>query len=293
MLNKITINFLCYLFSGLLVLITISANVSAAPRRPVYSSSDNNDSSSKTELQESQDTIENRLVRLERLLESQSLVDLLVRIDNIQVELQSMRGDIEVINHSIDEIKRRQRDLYIDVDRRLVQLERAGKGSSVSSNGAGKTTAQSNAIMAALGSKSTSVTSPESTAEEQKQYQQAFNLLRELRYDKSIKAFNKFIETYPKGRYAHIAQYWVGEANYAQRNFKLAIEAYQSLISNYPKSPKVAESLLKIGYSYYELNEITNAKSNLNKLVKLYPDTTEASQAKNKLQKIKLNSSKK
>jgi len=290
MLNKVTINFLCYLFSGFLVLITISANVSAAPRRPVYSSSDNNDSSSKPESQES---IENRLDRLERLMESQSLVDLLVRIDNIQVELQSMRGDIEVINHSIDEIKRRQRDLYIDVDRRLVQLERAGKGSSVSSDGAGKITTQSNAIMAALGSKSTSGTSTESTAEEQKQYQQAFNLLRELRYDKSIKAFNKFIETYPKGRYAHIAQYWVGEANYAQRNFKQAIEAYQSLISNYPKSPKVAESLLKIGYSYYELNEITKAKSNLNKLVKLYPDTTEASQAKNKLQKIKLNSSKK
>jgi len=285
MLNKFTISFLCYVLSGFLVLITISTNVYSAPRKPVFSSS----SSSSSDLQESSATLENRLARIERLLESQSLVDLLVRIDTIQSELQGMRGDIEVLNHSIEDIKKRQRDLYIDVDRRLVQLERGGKVSS------GKSGIQSNinATATAVGLNSTHSSSVSTSSQgEQKLYQQAFNLLRELRYDKSITAFNKFITTYPNGRYAHIAQYWVGEANYAQRNFKKAIKAYQSLISNYSKSPKVAEALLKIGYSYYELKDIKNAKLNLNKLVKKYPETTEASQAKNKLQKIKLNKSK-
>ncbi len=292
MLNKFTINFLCYFFSGFLVLISISTNISAGPRKPVYSSSGNSDNSSRSE--KSPETIENRLARLERLLESQSMVDLLMRIDTIQTELQSMRGDIEVINHSIDDLKKRQRDLYIDIDRRLVQLERGGKGST-SSNSSGAQILQSNvnATAAAIGITSTSKPSTRAvTQDEQKQYQAAFNLLRELRYAKSIAAFNKFIATFPKGRYAHIAQYWVGEANYAQRNFKEAIKAYQRLITNYPKSPKVAEALLKIGYSYYELKDIKNAKSTLSKLVKLYPETTEASQAKNKLQKIKLKSSK-
>jgi len=291
MLNKFTINFVCCIFSGLLVLISFSTNISAAPRKPVYNSNNENSSTSNTQ---PQDTVENRLIRLERLLESQSLVDILQRIDTIQSELQIMRGDIEVLNHSIEDLKKRQRDLYIDIDRRMVLLERGGKGSATS-NSSGSLIIQSNVntTAAALGINSAS-TAPaaKSTQDEQKLYQEAFNLLRELRYDKSIAAFNKFIATYPEGRYAHIAQYWVGEANYAQRNFKQAIKAYQTLINNYSKSPKVAEALLKIGYSYYELKDTKNAKSNLNKLVKLYPETTEASQAKNKLQKIKLNSSK-
>lgn len=278
MSTKSTINFLCYLLSGFLVLITISTNISAAPRKPVFGSSNK---SSSDDSKESTNTIENRLTRLERLLERQSLVELLMRIDNMQAELQSMRGDVEVLNYSVDDIKKRQRDLYIDIDRRLGQLEQAGSKTS-SASSAGVKPALSNPI-------STSVTT---TPGEQKLYQQAFNLLRELRYDKSIAAFKKFITSYPKGRYAHIAQYWIGEANYAQRNFKQAIQAYQSLISNYSKSPKVAEALLKIAYSYYELKDTKKAKTNLTKLVKLYPDTTEASQAKNKLQKIKLNRSK-
>jgi len=284
MLKKVTFNFLGYFLSGILVLMTISTTVSAAPRKPVFNSSSNSGSS---DSQRNVDTLENRLARLERLLESQSLVDLLIRLDTVQAELQNMRGDIEVINHSLDDIKKRQRDLYIDVDRRLVQMERGVKGASASSSST--TTASSASVTT-----STVTSTPASTTSskgEQKLYQQAFNLLRELQYDKSIAAFNKFITAYPTGRYAHIAQYWVGEANYAQRNFKQAIKAYHSLILNYSKSPKVAEALLKIGYSYYELNDIKKSKLNLKKLVKLYPETTEASQAKNKLQRIKLNRS--
>jgi len=286
MFNKVTFNFLSYFLSGFLVLISISTNLSAAPRKPVYSSSNSSNESSVSALEQSSDSVENRLARLERLLESQSLVDLLMRLDNIQTELQNMRGDIEVVNHSINDIKRKQRDLYIDIDRRLEGIE---KPSTATGNRSGNSSGQSTG--AALTATTVAVTASSSKAE-QKHYQQAFNLLRGLQYEKSIKAFNKFIAAYPKGRYAHIAQYWVGEANYTQGNFEQAIKAYQSLIKNYSKSPKVADALLKIGFSYYELNNIKKSKSNLNKLVKLYPDTTEASQAKNKLQKIKLNKSK-
>ncbi|VAW91773.1 TPR repeat containing exported protein; Putative periplasmic protein contains a protein prenylyltransferase domain [hydrothermal vent metagenome] len=297
MIKKVTNNFLCYFFSGFLVLVTISTNASAAPRKPVYSNSNGGNSSSESNYQQSTDTVENRLARLERLLESQSLVDLLLRMDNIQGELQSLRGDVELISHSIEDLKKRQRDLYIDVDRRLVQLER-GKGVAASSSGVTTSSHTSTFVSPKTSTGSGSSSSPAvaatstSSKAEQKLYQKAFNLLRELRYDKSIAAFNQFISTYPTGRYAHIAQYWVGEANYTQGNYKAAIKAYQELISNYSKSPKIADAMLKVGYSYYELKDIKQAKSNLTQLIKLYPDTTEASQAKNKLQKIKLNHSK-
>jgi len=293
MLNKVSIHFLGYFFKSTMVLILISAitTISAAPRKPVYSSSSN--SGSLTEVEQSTSSIESRLARLERLLESQSLVDLLLRLDNIQAEIQRMRGDIEVVNYSINDIKKRQRDLYIDVDRRLVNVERPSKSGSVSSSSSSTNSLKTTSTAASVSAgQSSSTGSTGSSKSEQKLYQQAFNLLSDLRYDKSIELFNAVIVNYPKGRYAHIAQYWVGEAYYAQQNYKQAIGAYQKLITNYSKSAKVAEALLKIGYSYYELNNISKAKTNLQKLVKLYPDTTEASQAKSILQKIKLKQSK-
>ena len=127
---------------------------------------------------------------------------------------------------------------------------------------------------------------------EQQAYQQAFNLLRELKYDKASKAFREFLGKYPDGRYAHIAQYWLAETNYAQRRFKQAIADYQTLIDKYPASPKLAEALLKIGYSQYELKNYAAARESLERLIASYPGTTEAGQARNLLQKIRLKSGK-
>jgi len=113
-------------------------------------------------------------------------------------------------------------------------------------------------------------------------------LLRALRYDKAISAFRDFIQQFPTGRYAHIAQYWIGEANYAQRRFAAAIVDYQALLDNYSNSPKLAEAMLKIGYSQFELKQYEQARVSLDNLIKSYPGTTEAGQGQNLLQKIKV-----
>ena len=244
-------------------------------------------------------TTEERLQRLERILESQGLVDMLVKIENLQSELQILRGELELHTHQLDEIKQRQRDLYVDIDRRLLRLERNGPGpAATGSNATGATTGAGTSsgagVTAGAAAASTKTTKPSVSAgttdfaAEQKAYQKAFDLLRELRYEQAVTAFNGFIKQFPKGRYAHIAQYWIGEANYAQRNFKLAITDYQKLIDNYPNSPKLAEAMLKIGYSQYELKKFKQAEATLKQLTKNYPGTTEAGQAQNLIKKIRL-----
>lgn len=229
-----------------------------------------------------------RLARLERILENQGLVDMLMRIDNLQSELQILRGEIELHSHELEEIKQRQRDLYVDIDRRLLRLERNGSDSGGGDLSPSKATSRSEAP--ASSATVTKASSAGDIASEQKAYQNAFDLLRELRYDQAVAAFQSFIKSYPNGRYAHIAQYWIGEANYAQRNFKQAIKDYQLLIDAYPSSPKLAEAMLKIGYSYYELKSFKQAESTLSQLIKNYPGTTEAGQAQNLIQKIRLKS---
>ena len=254
-------------------------------------------------------TPEERLTRLERILDSQGLVDMLSRMDNLQTQIEKLRGEVEMQSHQLEEIKQRQRDLYVDIDRRLLRLERNApssselgattgandnSGTSPGQTQGARTTHTAPVTTQTTASRSPAVSSgtqasPVDLAGEQQAYQKAFDTLRALRYDQAVTAFKGFLAKYPKGRYAHIAQYWIGEADYAQRKFKQAIGDYQKLIDDYPTSPKLAEAMLKIGYSQYELKNNKAAETILNQLVKSYPGTTEAGQAQNLLQKIRLN----
>ncbi len=245
---------------------------------------------------QAEESTEQRLNRLERLINSKGLVDIMVRVESLQSELQRLQGEIEVQKYTLDEIKKRQRDLYLDIDRRLLQLERRSGTSMPSVPPASTTTVPAAAAETTepaspeMASQPPAATQPQTVVRregEQVAYQKAFDLLRALRYEKATQAFRQFLNDYPDGRYAHIAQYWLAETSYHTRKFKQAIDDYQTLLNKYPKSPKRADALLKIGYSQYELKSYGKAKEVLQTLIKTYPGTTEAGQAENLLRKIR------
>ena len=70
--------------------------------------------------------LEQRLVRLERLLNSQGLLDLLQQVEALQTEIGRLRGMVEVQNHELSQMKEQQRNLFTDVDRRMQRLESMG-----------------------------------------------------------------------------------------------------------------------------------------------------------------------
>jgi len=72
--------------------------------------------------------IEKRLANIERLLQSNGLLEMLQQIEFLQQEIAKLRGEIEVNNHVIDQMKNRQRDLYTDMDRRLQLIESPATG---------------------------------------------------------------------------------------------------------------------------------------------------------------------
>lgn len=67
--------------------------------------------------------MEKRLENIERLLQSNALLDMLQQIELLQQEVAKLRGEIEVNNHVLDQMKNRQRDLYADIDQRLQSIE--------------------------------------------------------------------------------------------------------------------------------------------------------------------------
>jgi len=245
--------------------------------------------------------LEKRLQRLERLLENQNLVDLVTRIDSLQNEVQQMVGQMEEQSHNMEQLKKRQRDLYLDIDRRLRDLKStrgslsaapAGGGSvfggavpeTAMGSGAPSTVSGGMAADSPTSTKTSPATDPQL---ERAAYERAFNLLKEGRYDLAVAAFKTFVQTYPQGRFADNAQYWLGEANYVQRHFKVALSEFEKVVKNHPASPKRADALLKMGYTYQELDQNDKARMSLNEVVLKYPNTTAARLAQKRLQDLK------
>ena len=238
----------------------------------------------------SQMSLEQRLERLERLMESQALVDMLMRLDSVEADTQTLRGDVESLNHDMDGIKQQQRDLYLDIDRRLRQVELAVKQRPVSTTASapqppagGVVPPMPSAQIAASG-----VAPTADPAQERQTYQAAFSALKEGRYKDAIAAFEKFLAAYPTGDYTDNAQYWLGEANYVSRHFRAAEREFLKVLKQHPDSPKVADATLKLGYTYYELGDWEPARKTLAEAVARFPNSTVAKLAQNRLQKMRL-----
>ena len=246
--------------------------------------------------------LERKIQQLERKLDSRSLVDLMGQVTALQREVQQLRGDIEVQTHSMESLQKRQRDLYLDIDRRLHRLEAGGvqgqqpaAGASVPLTGVPAPTAgvATQAPAAAPVTRTPQVTAKTSApatldpAGERKDYDQALELLKEGRYTEASSAFQGFLKQYPGSSYADNAQYWLGEVFYVTREFQPALDEFNKVLSSYPGSTKTADAKLKMGYIQYELKDWAKAQDRLTQVVKEYPGTTTARLAQERLDRMK------
>lgn len=232
-------------------------------------------------------SLQARVARLERLLENRALVDLMTRIDSLQKQVQQLQGQVEEQTYNMDELKKRQRDLYLDIDQRLRQLEETGAAAPAAGAMAAPAPMLGMSTAAMPGAAASEAVSLAEQKQEQADYEGAFALLKEGRYDLALAAFRTFVQNYPDGRFAGNAQYWLGEANYVQHNFKLALTEFEKVVNNYPASPKRADALLKMGYAYQELEQYDQARQTLNRITSGYPNTTAANLARKRLQELK------
>lgn len=114
-------------------------------------------------------------------------------------------------------------------------------------------------------------------------YNQARNLLLEEDYTNAAALFQRFIDTHPKDSLADNSYYWLAECHYSKGNYKDAIDVFKSLERNYPKSEKVPDAILKVGYSYMALDDTNRAHHFLKTVLKKYPFSPAAEKAHEKL----------
>lgn len=197
------------------------------------------------------------------------LADLLQQLESLQTELRSLRGQVEVQANEIERLKARQRELLADIDRRISELEQRGVSAP----------APADAPPVAV--------APAESAQEQKDYDAAFNLMKQGKYERAAKGFREFLAKHPQGTLRDNAQYWLGEAYYVMRDFRKALAEFSRQVSDYPASPKVPDAMLKIGYSHYELGEWAKARENLKQVIARYSGQPAAKSAEQRLAKMK------
>ncbi|TVQ35624.1 MAG: tol-pal system protein YbgF [Wenzhouxiangella sp.] len=246
---------------------------------------------------------------------------LVVRVQELLEEVRELRGLVESQQREIDNLRRRQRDQYLDLDQRLQQLgrdgvavapildqddqdprgpaETAGDDRPVEPSVAQAPRADVPEVRAPIDAQPEITTLPMPAAggprdlgtptdEEQAAYDRAFRALRETRYADAANAFSDFLDQYPDSAYAPNAQYWLAETYYVTRDFETALNLFKELLDRFPGSNKEPDALLKIGFSHFELRQWNEARAALEQVRAQYPNTTLARLAEGRLRDMRL-----
>ena len=207
---------------------------------------------------------EERVARLERVLQAkqQSEFQTQQRLDTLQQEVLDLRGLNEQQGYQIEQMLKRQRQLYEEIANLSVKSAQAP----------------------IVATSQTSLTSSSSTLGETASYEHAVNLvLKQRKYDEAIPAFRGFIKQYPDSTYAANANYWLGQLLYNKSDFEPAKQAFETVVNRFKDSNKRADSLVKLGMIAEKVGKVSSAKVYYQQVIKEYANSAAARLAQQQL----------
>ena len=190
-----------------------------------------------------------------------AMLDLQSQLEAVRAEVARLRGQDEAMARELSEIQRRQKDIVQGVDERLRKVE-PGK---------------------------VNVDGREFTADpnEQREFDAALASFRKGEFVAAQSAFAEFIKRYPGSGYRPSALFWLGNAQYANRDYRGAIANFRALLQQAPDHPRAPEAVLSIANCQIELKDNASARKTLSDLVAAYPGSEAASAAKERLSRLR------
>ncbi|MEJ8822846.1 tol-pal system protein YbgF [Variovorax humicola] len=122
---------------------------------------------------------------------------------------------------------------------------------------------------------------------EKSDFDAALGIFRAGQFGQAQSAFADFVKRYPQSGYNPSALFWLGNAQYATRNYNEAIANFRSMLSLAPDHAKAPEAVLSIANCQIELKDTKAARRTLEDLVKAYPQSEAASAARERLARLK------
>lgn len=219
-------------------------------------------------------SLESRMAALERMVDARTNAQHSVQaqLDQVQNEVNELRGMVELHSHKLEQILERQRELYLEIDKRIdaVMNRPASPGADLSGM--------------------TPDTPAAGSASEQEAYDRAVNLiLRDKRYDQAIPEFEAFLKAYPNSSFAANARYWLGQLLFNKQDWSGAASHFDKVISEFPDSNKRADSLLKLGMIAQNQANLARAQQLYEQVIREYPDSSARKLAEPRLRTLKAN----
>ena len=190
-----------------------------------------------------------------------SLLELQSQIEALRSEIARLHGQDEQLVRDLADVQRRQKDIVQGVDERLRKVE----PSKVSVDG------------------------KEFIADpvEARDFEAALAIFRRGEFPAAQTAFAEFIKRYPQSGFRSTAVFWLGNAQYANRDYRGAIANFRALLAQAPDHPRAAEAVLSIANCQIELKDNAGARRTLDELVKAYPQSEAAVAAKERLARFR------
>jgi tol-pal system protein YbgF len=190
-----------------------------------------------------------------------SLFDLQSQIDALKQDLATLRGQNETLTQQVVSLQRTQKDMAQGVEKRLSEFE----PSDVSLDG------------------KTFKAEPAET----KDYEAALSQFRQGNFPATNKLFVAFVGRYPYSGYGPAALFWLGNSQYATRDYVAAIANFKAMIKADPQSARAPEAALSIANCQTDMKDLKAAKKTLQDLVAAFPNSEAAATAKDRLAKLK------
>jgi len=197
-----------------------------------------------------------------------ALLDFQGQIDSLKSELSQSRGALEQSNRAqadlartLSEFQIRQKDLAQVLDDRLRRFDPV----KVILDGA------------------------EFMAEpvEKRDYDAAMETFRKGDFVAAQGALSAFVQRYRTSGYNASALFWLGNAQYANKDYKESMANFQQLLKVSPNHPRASEAMLAVANVQIELKDLKGARKTLEDLVKAFPASETAVTARDRLTRLR------
>ena len=122
---------------------------------------------------------------------------------------------------------------------------------------------------------------------EKEAYEAALKAFQEGNLKQADTGFQAFVKKYPNSPYWPLAQFWLGNSEYAQKDYKSAITTLQTMVKRYPLHGRIPDALLTLANSQIEAGQKPAAKKTLENLIAKHPDAEATNLAKQALKRLK------
>lgn len=185
---------------------------------------------------------------------NQQAGELYYQLQVLQEEVRQLRGMIEEMSYELKQLKQRQLDDYMDLDRRISgSAQPSGNPQSVGQN-------------AGVPAGNASAPLPVSSDAEKNHYSNAYQLLRDKHWDQAVTAFKDHIQQYPNGQYTSNAHYWLGEVYLSRAELNKSRDSFAMVVNNFPTSRKAPDAAYKLATVYHQLGDVAKARELLEKV---------------------------